>query len=391
MLNKLPQLEADPLWGLLHQFHADKRENKIDLLVGVYRDESGKTPVMKVVQEAEQQLVNKAESKAYKQLSGNMRFNDQIARFLLGDSDKVNTQCTIQTVGGSGALRVLADFIASASPNATIWNTDPGYVNHRPIMEAAGLTVTPFRWQQEKGLLDINKCFIDLEGAMEGDIILLHGSCHNPTGIDPTLDQWQQFADFCKEKGIIPLIDMAYQGFADSPDKDAAGLRLFMDQFDLVLVAASCSKNMGLYCERTGAAMVACKDTEHLQNIRTVLERITRANYSMPPEHGAAVASLLFENQQPWFDELEICRLRIVEIRQELGRELQALDAPVSLQVVSQQKGMFSLLPLNRKQMCFLRDEFAIYGTDNGRINIAGLQKSQIKEVAVALLSAIDA
>ncbi|WP_372881123.1 aromatic amino acid transaminase [Psychromonas sp.] len=390
MLRKLPQLEADPLWSLLHQFHADQREDKIDLLVGVYRDESGKTPVMQVVQDAEQQLANKAESKAYKQLSGNTKFNDQIAQFLLGNSEKLNSQCTIQTVGGSGALRVLADFISCASPHATIWNTDPGYINHQPIMEASGLKVEHFRWQQKQGELDINACFADLKDAREGDIILLHGCCHNPTGIDPTLGQWQAFADFCKNKGVIALIDMAYQGFGVNPEEDAAGLRLFIEQLDLVLVAASCSKNMGLYCERTGAAMIVTNDSKQLQNIRIVLERITRANYSMPPEHGAAVASLLFEQQQAWFDELTECRSRINDVRKALGSAFLELNAPPSLQVISQQKGMFSMLPLTAEQMILLRERFAIYGTANGRINVAGLQKSQIRTVAEALVEVIE-
>jgi len=391
MLKNLPQLEADPLWGLLEKFHADQRKHKIDLLVGVYRDESGKTPVMQVVQDAEQCLADKAESKGYKQLSGNTKFNSQIAQFLLGDNNKLKTQCTIQTVGGSGALRVLADFIARLSPHSVIWNTDPGYVNHRPIMEAAGLKIEPFRWQQKHGKLDIAACFTDLENAKEGDVILLHGCCHNPTGIDPTLEQWQALADYCKSKGLIPFIDMAYQGFGDSPEEDAAGLRLFIDQLDLVLVAASCSKNMGLYCERTGAAMIVTENTQQLQSIRAVLERITRANYSMPPEHGAAIASLLFDDIKPWFDELSACRRRIVDVRQGLGDVFRELNAPSSLQIISQQKGMFSLLPLTTAQMDILREEFAIYGTANGRINVAGLQTSQIRTLAEALISVIKA
>ncbi|MFT6927286.1 MAG: aspartate aminotransferase [Psychromonas sp.] len=389
MLKNLPQLEADPLWGLLNKFHADQRENKIDLLVGVYRDESGKTPVMQVVQDAEQRLVDKAESKAYKQLSGNTKFNAQIAQFLLGDSKKIDTQCTIQTVGGSGALRVLADFITYLSPNAVIWNTDPGYINHRPIMEAAGLKVEKFRWQQKHGELDLDACFTDLSKAKAGDIILLHGCCHNPTGIDPTLKQWQALADYCKRSAVIPFIDMAYQGFGDNPEDDAAGLRLFINQLDLVLVAASCSKNMGLYCERTGAAMVVTDNTQQLENIRTVLERITRANYSMPPEHGAAIASLLFDDKKAWFDELSTCRNRIVNVRQSLGAVFRELNAPLSVQIISQQKGMFSLLPLTAEQMVILREEFAIYGTANGRINVAGLQTSQIRTLAEALISII--
>lgn len=390
MLKNLPQLEADPLWGLLEKFHADQRKQKIDLLVGVYRDESGKTPVMQVVQNAEQSLANKAASKAYKQLSGNTKFNSQIAQFLLGNN-KLDSQCTIQTVGGSGALRVLADFIAYLSPNAVIWNTEPGYINHRPIMEAAGLKIEPFRWQQNHGQLDIAACFTDLENAKEGDVILLHGCCHNPTGIDPTLEQWQELADYCQSRGLIPFIDMAYQGFGDSPEEDAAGLRLFINQLDLVLVAASCSKNMGLYCERTGAAMIVTENPQQLQSIRAVLERITRANYSMPPEHGAAIASLLFDDIKPWFDELSACRRRIVDVRQALGDVFLELNAPPSLQIISQQKGMFSLLPLTTDQMVILREEFAIYGTSNGRINVAGLQKVQVRTLAEALISVIKA
>jgi aspartate aminotransferase len=389
MLKNLPQLEVDPLWWLLDKFNADQRKNKIDLIVGVYRDESGKTPVMQVVQDAEQLLAKKAESKAYKQLSGNTKFNSQIAQFLLGDNNKLDSQCTIQTVGGSGALRVLADFIFSTSPKAIIWNTDPGYINHRPIMEAAGLKIKSFRWQQKHGQLNIAACFADLENAKEGDIILLHGCCHNPTGIDPTLEQWQAFADYCKYKGLIPFIDMAYQGFGESPEEDAAGLRLFIHQLDLVLVAASCSKNMGLYCERTGAAMVITTNTQQLHNIRTVLERITRASYSMPPEHGAAIASLLFDNIKPWFDELSACRDRIVNVRQALGNIFKELNAPTSLHIISKQKGMFSLLPLTAEQMIILREEFAIYGTSNGRINLAGLQKSQVRTLAKALISVV--
>ncbi|WP_413699546.1 aminotransferase class I/II-fold pyridoxal phosphate-dependent enzyme [Psychromonas sp. KJ10-10] len=175
MLENLPNVQGDPLWDLLHQFNADKRDQKIDLLVGVYRDELGQTPVMQQVQDAEIYLAQQANSKTYRMLSGNLEFNDLIAKFLLGDSSKVDNNCTIQTVGGSGALRVLADLIARLSPNSVIWNTDPGYINHRPIMQGAGLTVETFTWQQKNQLLDIETCFDDLHGAKEGDVILLHG------------------------------------------------------------------------------------------------------------------------------------------------------------------------------------------------------------------------
>lgn len=389
MLENLPKMKGDPLWDLLHQFNADQREGKIDLLVGVYRDETGQTPIMQQVKEAEILLASKAASKKYGMLSGNLKFNDQIAKFLLGSSERFANQCTIQTVGGSGALRVIADFIAKISPNASIWNTDPGYINHRPIMEGAGLKVNTFRWQHKNGELDIEACFADLESAVEGDVILLHACCHNPTGIDPSLVQWQQFIDFCKSRKITPFIDMAYQGFGDTPDIDAAGLRLFVEQVDEVLIATSCSKNMGLYCERTGAAIILTNNKEHQSNLRPFLELITRANYSMPPNHGAEVASLLFDDPVPWLEELSVCRDRVANIRKELGQVLADLKAPSSLQVIALQKGMFSLLPLTAKQMVMLREKYAIYGLPNGRINIAGLKQTQITILAHALLDVL--
>ena len=386
MLEKLPTVQGDPLWALLHQFNADHRDQKIDMLVGVYRDETGKTPVMQQVQKAEQKLATAAESKSYKMLSGNLEFNNHMARFLLGDSERLSDQCTIQTVGGSGALRVLADFIVTLSPNAVIWNTDPGYLNHCPIMEGAGLTVKPFRWQHKGGVLDIETCFADLEDVKEGDILLLHASCHNPSGVDPSLQQWQQFIDFCIVKKIIPFIDIAYQGFGDGPDQDAAGLRMFVEQVDLVLVASSCSKNMGLYCERAGVAMVIAKDHSQHVPIRMLLERLTRVNYSMPPNHGAAIASLLFSDPKPWLAELAVCRGRINNLRKALGELLSEMGAPDSLQAVTRQKGMFSLLPLTAEQMVALREKHAIYGMLNGRINIAGLKQQQVQYLADALV-----
>ena len=387
MLSSLPPLDCDPLWELIRSFQEDTREHKIDLIIGVYRDESGQTPVFELVQKAEHWLAQEAQSKAYKPLSGNARFNQHLTQHLLSkDLSEQNNHCTLQTVGGTGALRALGDFIFRISPNATVWNTDPGYVNHQPIMEAAGLKVKHFRWQQKDATLDIESCFSDLSAARRGDILLLHGCCHNPSGIDPTLAQWQAFATFCNNTGVIPLIDMAYQGFGDGSDTDAAGLRWLVNQLELVLIASSCSKNMGLYCERTGAATITTKSTESLGKIRTLLEHIARVNYSMPPNHGAAIANFVFSHPTQWDKELSACRLRILTIRKQLGKALASLGASPELCSLAQQKGMFSLLPFNTKQMQQLREKHAIYGTNNGRINIAGLQTHQVKILAKALM-----
>lgn len=391
MLATLATVAPDPLWGLTAAFRADPRPDKVDLVVGVYRDDSGQTPVMAAVKAAEERLAAAGASKAYRGLAGNADFNAALATLLLGnDVGRLARQHTMQTVGGTGALRLLADFIAVASPGARVWVSDPGYVNHVPIMRAAGLAVDRYRWRAEGGVLDADAMFADLWAARAGDVVLLHGCCHNPTGIDMSMEVWQTVAERCAKQGLIPLVDMAYLGLADGLEQDAAGLRLLVDALDTVLVAASCSKSMGLYCERTGAAMVIGKSRAALQPVGGVLERITRSNYSMPPDHGAAIVAAILGDAAltaSWRNELEHMRQRIVGNRRRLDGALASLGAPVALQNLSRHKGMFSMLPLDADAMERLRADHAIYGTQGGRINIAGLAPEQIDRVAGALVA----
>ena len=391
MLASLATVAPDPLWGLTAAFRADPRPDKVDLVVGVYRDDTGQTPVMAAVKAAEERLAATGASKAYRGLAGNTDFNAGLATLLLGnDVGRLARQHTMQTVGGTGALRLLADFIAVASPGARVWVSDPGYVNHVPIMRAAGLAVNRYRWRAEGGLLDADAMFADLWAAPAGDIVLLHGCSHNPTGIDMGVRVWQTVAERCAKQGLIPLVDMAYLGLADGLEQDTAGLRLVVDALDTVLVAASCSKSMGLYCERTGAAMVIGKNRAALQPVGGVLERITRSNYSMPPDHGAAIVAAILDDvalTASWRNELEHMRQRIVGNRRRLDDALASLGAPVSLQNLSRHKGMFSMLPLDADAMERLRADHAIYGTQGGRINIAGLAPEQIDRVAGALVT----
>lgn len=391
MLATLATVAPDPLWGLTAAFRADPRPDKVDLVVGVYRDDSGQTPVMAAVKAGEERLAAAGASKAYRGLAGNADFNVGLATLLLGnDVGRLSRQHTMQTVGGTGALRLLADFIAVASPGARVWVSDPGYVNHVPIMRAAGLAVDRYRWRAEGGVLDADAMFADLWAARAGDVVLLHGCCHNPTGIDMSMEVWQTVAERCAKQGLIPLVDMAYLGLADGLEQDAAGLRLLVDALDTVLVAASCSKSMGLYCERTGAAMVIGKSRAALQPVGGVLERITRSNYSMPPDHGAAIVAAILGDAAltaSWRNELEHMRQRIVGNRRRLDGALASLGAPVALQNLSRHKGMFSMLPLDADAMERLRADHAIYGTQGGRINIAGLAPEQIDRVAGALVA----
>jgi aspartate aminotransferase len=386
MLSAISAPPIDPLWGLATAFRQDPRPDKMDLIVGVYRDEAGHTPVLAAVRAAEHRLAELGLSKAYRSLAGNAAFNAGMAKLLLGeDRARLERQHTMQTVGGSGALRLLADFIAHAAPQATVWMSDPGYVNHRPLMQAAGLKVVTYRWRERHQALDMDAVLDDLNAARKGDVVILHGCCHNPTGIDMSREAWQSAAEFCERKGLIPLIDTAYQGFGDGLDSDAEGLRLMVDRLETVLLTASCSKNMGLYCERTGTATVVGASAAALRNVPATLERLTRSNYSMPPEHGAAIATILLEQPDAWRRELDDMRARVAATRMALADALAGHGAPDSLQSLRHQKGMFSLLPMSAESMARLRDEFAIYGTEGGRINIAGIQTSQIDGLARAL------
>lgn len=391
MLATLETVTPDPLWGLTAAFRADPRPTKVDLVVGVYRDETGRTPVMAAVQAAEERLAAAGASKAYRGLAGNAEFNAHMAALLLGqDAGRLARQYTMQTVGGTGALRLLADFIAVAAPGARVWVSDPGYVNHVPIMRAAGLAVERYRWHAPNGLLDADAVLADLAGARAGDIVLLHGCCHNPTGIDMEIGVWRAVAERCAKQGLVPLVDMAYLGLADGLEADTQGLRLLVDALDTVLVATSCSKSMGLYCERTGAALVIGKNSAALRPVGGILERITRSNYSMPPDHGAAIVTAILADAALtacWREELEHMRQRIVGNRVRLDDALSSLGAPAALRNLTRHKGMFSVLPLDVGAMERLRADHAIYGTQGGRINIAGLAPEQIGHVAGALVA----
>lgn len=386
MLANLPVLSADPLWALNAEFNRDPRPEKIDLIIGVYRDETGRTPNFRSVLAAELELAAQDSSKVYGPLSGNPAFNDGMARLMLGDDPAtLRRQHTIQAVGGTGALRILADFVAAARPHATVWISDPGYVNHQPIFQAARLSTAVYGWHAGGAGFDVERACADLKAARAGDVVVLHGCCHNPTGIDPDPSDWRELAGFCARQGLVPLVDFAYQGFGDGIDADAAGLRILVETQEVVLIASSCSKNMGLYCERVGSASVVGPDAAAIAPVGAVLERGCRSNYSMPSSHGALVAARLLASPRDWLDELETMRRRIVDIRHRLCDALRAAGAPEGMQAMRGHRGLFSMLPLSPGQMRRLCDDFAIYGTQTGRLNLAGLKTGEIERVAAAI------
>ncbi|WP_282092038.1 aromatic amino acid transaminase [Epibacterium ulvae] len=386
MLHLLPTLLPDPIWGLTAEFQADPRPEKLDLIVGVYRDENGQTPTLDVVKAAECQLAETAATKAYRPLAGNASFNASMTRLLLGDtSTELERAATIQTVGGTGALRLLGDFIKLAQPAATIWTTDPGYINHRPIFETSGLRVRDYPWRQSAEGIDVDLIFHCLADARPGDVLLIHGCCHNPSGIDPSAEDWAEIAAFCAKRELVPLVDIAYQGFGDGLSEDTAGLHRLVETLPLVLCSASCSKNMGLYCDRLGVAMVVAPEERAIAKTMRNLENLGRTNYSMPPEHSAAVANLVFNAKAQWVAELDAIRNRVSYLRKELCDTLERQGTPASFQALRRHKGMFSLLPLSPTQMQRLRSEYGIYGSDTGRVNIAGLRAADLSMAATAI------
>ncbi|WP_406365797.1 aromatic amino acid transaminase [Streptomyces sp. NBC_01546] len=393
MLELLPPPPTDPLWDLTAEFAADERPERLDLVLGVYRDHTGRTPVMTAVREAEIRLAERAESKEYRGLSGNTAFNRAMQTMVLGPEAPAGRAVTVQTVAGSGALRLLADLIRRTRPGATVWISDPAYVNHRPILEAAGLEVRTYGWRDAEGGFDAEGVLRELSAARRDDVVLLQGCCHNPTGADPTLDAWEALAERAVRDGWVPFVDLAYHGLGDGLEADLLPTRILAARVPEMLIAVSCSKNFGLYSDRTGCAMVLGASARALGHAETALQNAARTLYSMPPEHGAAVVTTILEDdvlRAAWRAELEVMRGRITANRTDLTTHLSALGHEAQARTLAQQKGMFSMLRLTADQMLELRLRYAVYGTTSGRINIAGIPGHRIPRLAQAVAAVLD-
>ncbi|WP_328622100.1 amino acid aminotransferase [Streptomyces sp. NBC_00354] len=381
MLELLLPPPVDPLWDLTEAYGADARPERLNLVLGVYRDQTGGTPVMAAVREAEIRLAERSASKEYRGLSGNAGFNRAMLSLVLGSGGAAERAVAVQTVAGSGALRLLADLICRTRPGTTVWISDPAYVNHRPILEAAGLTVRTYGWLDAEGRFDTAGMLRDLGQARRDDVVLLQGCCHNPTGVDPSAQDWEAVAELAERAGWVPFVDLAYHGLGDGLESDLAATRLLAERVPEMLVAISCSKNFGLYSDRTGCAVVLGASRQSLRHVETALQNAARTLYSMPPEHGAAVVTAILEDdglRALWRAELDGMRARIEDNRTGLTSELTALGWEAQADVLARQKGMFSMLPLTPRQMLRLRSGFAIYGTTAGRINIAGIPTHRI-------------
>ncbi|MFD2178065.1 aromatic amino acid transaminase [Veronia pacifica] len=391
MFDLLTPAQQDPILSLTVAFREDPREQKVDLGIGVYRDNNGQTPIMQAVRKAQIQLAETQESKSYVGLAGSEPFNQAITDLLLKGTDGYSRCATVQTPGASGALRMLADLMYVAKPQTTVWISDPSYVNHKPVMEAAGLKVRfyPYFDRQTK-TVNIDAMLKTLSEAGQDDVVLLHGCCHNPTGADIRPEHWQAITEMALKQGFTPFVDIAYQGFGDGIEEDAYGVRLLADNVEELLISTSCSKNFGLYRERTGAAIVVSKNLETAQNAKGRILTLARATYTMPPDHGAAIVEKVLtqpELTQIWRQELDDMNARILGLREGLSAALKARCGDDRFEFIKEHKGMFSVLGMETAQINRLRDEFGIYAIGDSRINIAGLAESNIDYLADALIA----
>ena len=396
MFESLKPVGMDPILGLMAAFRADDRANKIDLGVGVYQDDRGRTPVMASVKEAEAQLMTLETTKSYQGIAGDPDYNQRILQLLLGAEHSILNSGrikSIQTPGGSGALRVGAEVIVRARPDAKLWVGVPTWPNHIPLLGSAGVTIKEYPYYNlSNHQIDIESMMATLAQVPAGDMVLLHGCCHNPTGADLTHQQWDQIADLALERGFIPFIDTAYQGLGDGLDEDAYGVRMMADRLPELVIASSCSKNFGLYRERTGSITFITETSEQADIVAAQAMSVARQTYSMPPAHGALLVSLILGDQQlcaNWQAELTEVRTRIQSMRSLLADNIQHNAAGIDFSHIKQQKGMFSFLGLNTEQLDLLREDYGIYIVSSSRVNLAGINSGNIGYLSDSIVSVL--
>lgn len=390
MFEGLEAQPQDPILALMTQFRQDTHPLKVDLGVGVYKNEQGETPIMDAVKQAESLRAENENTKSYIGPAGAPGFNRLITDLLLGADHAVITDNRVhaaQTPGGCGALRMAAEFLCRAKPDSCVWVSNPTWANHEALIGGAGLAIRnyPYYDADSHGVA-FDAMLAALEQAAPGDIVLLHGCCHNPSGADLNPEQWQTIADLCLNKGLLPFIDIAYQGLGQGLDQDAYGLRLMASQLPEVIIASSCSKNFGLYRERTGAVLVVGSNADQSSKAFSQLLSIIRSNYSMPPAHGAAIVEIILSDPElraNWEAELTQMRQRIQQLRSELVKQLGSRGHDFSF--IESERGMFSFLGINKQQIQRLREEHHLYIVDSSRINVAGLSMSNMDRVVNVL------
>ncbi|MEM5469064.1 amino acid aminotransferase [Celeribacter marinus] len=389
MLNTLTPQPEDKILALMALYRDDPRDTKIDLGVGVYKDATGHTPIMRAIKAAEKQLWEAETTKSYTALSGDPAFGAAMKTMVLADSVDHARVGAIATPGGTGAIRQAFELMKLANRDGTVWTSNPTWPNHLSILKFMGLA------NKEYAYFDAATCTVDFDAMMAslkdvkaGDMVLLHGCCHNPTGANLTLDQYGLVADLILEKGAIALVDIAYQGFGDGLEEDAAATRLLATKLPEMLIAASCSKNFGIYRERTGCLMAMSETADNTPVTQGTLNFLNRQNYSFPPDHGARLVTMILGDatlKADWMAELEEVRLGMLGLRTQLADELRQQTNSDRFDFVAQHRGMFSRIGASPEEVLKIREEFGIYMVGDSRLNIAGLNAQTVPLLAHAV------
>ena len=396
MFEKVESAPPDPILGITEAFKKDPRDDKINLSVGVYKDASGATPVLTSVKLAEKRLAEETKTKSYKPIEGDPAYGQAVRELLFGPgSARIDdgTTATCHTPGGTGALRLAADFLKAKAGVTRIWMSDPTWANHPAIFSGAGLAVAKYGYfDAASNSLDLDRLKSSLAELEPGDAVLLHACCHNPSGVDPTVEQWREIAALLASKGALPVVDFAYQGFGTGLSEDAAGLRILVEQFDEMLICSSFSKNFGLYNERTGALTTLCKDPQTTEAVLSQLKVCARINYSNPPAHGGSIVTTILGDvalRKQWELELTEMRERIVGMRSAFVNGLAAAGAQQDFSFIKEQKGMFSFSGLSKDQVEALKQKHGIYIVGSGRINVAGMTANNMNRLCAAIVSVL--
>ena len=385
------RVPGDPILGLMEAYAQDPNPRKFDLGVGVYKDAQGLTPIPEAVKIAEARLVESQDTKTYIGGHGNPLFGKVINELVLGAGSKLLAEQragATQTPGGTGALRLAADFIAQCLPGKGVWLSNPTWPIHETIFAAAGVKASHYPYVGSDNRLDVEAMLAVLNEVPKGDVVLLHACCHNPTGFDLSHDDWQRVLDVVRSRDLLPLIDFAYQGFGDGLEQDAWSTRLFAAELPELLITSSCSKNFGLYRDRTGALIVCAKSADKLIDIRSQLANIARNLWSTPPDHGAAVVATILGDsalKQLWSSEVEGMRSRIAQLRSGLVEALAPHGLSERFAHVGVQRGMFSYTGLSAEQVKQLREKHSVYMVSSGRANVAGIDETRLGLLAEAI------
>ncbi|SDK91417.1 aromatic amino acid transaminase [Paracoccus chinensis] len=392
MFGNLQPQAPDKILALMGEFRADTRQGKIDLGVGVYKDPTGLTPVMRAVKEAERRIWEAETTKAYTALTGEPAYLQALSSMVLADARDDARTAMLSTVGGTGAIRQALEMARMGNPDLTVHVSDPTWPNHLSILKFVGIPFFEYRYfDAETRGVDFEGMKADIARAKKGDLVLLHGCCHNPTGANLTLEQWAEIVAILDKTGAVPLVDLAYQGFGDGLEEDAAGTRLVLRSRPDALVAASCSKNFGIYRERTGLLMVQVADAAQKDLAQGALAFLGRQNYSFPPDHGARIVQTILDDEglaADWKAELEEVRLGMLSLRQQLAEELRNLTGSDRFDFIERHRGMFSRLGATPQQVQKIKEDNAIYMVGDSRLNIAGLNRDSVPILARAIVEA---